>query len=200
MINGTNPLIIFKFYDKTLKWKAGEPDSEGRVGEEITLKDWQQMTEYHRDVWHRPIIVPLYLNEDIFKIATDEATQDIKTDTANMSGFTFQGAVASITTFQIRAAKDNLLMIMLISALKQVSDLIANQHYSVTLYYDATFVLNGLFTSIQQATVTNTNEKIITLTISENAQKKEEKKSGAELNNTSSDSEFNPGLTNTAGA
>lgn len=200
MIQGTSPLLIFKLYkENPLVWKAGETDKvdaygNSLVGQPISLKDWQNMTEAHRDIWHTPIIIPIYLDEKIFKIVNDEATQDIKVNTTQLADLAFQSSIANVVTFQIRAANNNTLMMMLLSALKQVTQLLVNQHYSITLYWDSTFVLNGLFTSITQAIVTNTNEKIITMTISEVADETKEEESSGVLNNLANDDEFNPGV------
>lgn len=198
MLQGLNPVIIFKIWNKDLRWVEGATLDTTKIGEKITLKEWQDMSELDKLTYYTPKIIPIYLSEDIFKIACDDAEQNISVSTTTIDKYLFQNVMSNSVVFQIRAAKDNTLMMLLLSALSEIMKLLSTQHYSVTLYYDSVFVLNGVFSSIAQATVQNTNEKVVTLTISE-APYQEEKKEDEEnktgtLRNTAAISGLNPGV------
>lgn len=196
MLQGLNPLIIFKIYKKDLYWRKETTLDPEKVGKKITLKEWQEMPEKTKLTYYTPKIIPVYLSEDIFKIACDDAEQNITVNTTVIDEFTFQNLVSNAVVFQIRAAKNNTLMMLLLSALSEITKLLSNQHYSITLYYDSVFVLDGIFSNISQATIQNTNEKVVTLTIT-GAPYKEEKKEDEDedkglLRNTAAETGFNP--------
>lgn len=196
MLQGLNPLIIFKVYKKDLYWRKETTIDSEKVGKKITLKEWQDMPEKTKLVYYTPKIIPIYLSEDIFKIACDDAEQNITVNTTVIDEFTFQNLVSNAVVFQIRAAKNNTLMMLLLSALSEITKLLSNQHYSITLYYDSVFVLDGIFSNISQATIQNTNEKVLTLTITEAPYKEEKKEDEDEgkgvLRNTAAETGFNP--------
>lgn len=195
MLQGLNPLIIFKVYKKDLYWRKETTLDSEKVGKKITLKEWQKMPEKTK-LYYTPKIIPIYLSEDIFKIACDDAEQNITVNTTVIDEFTFQNLVSNAVVFQIRAAKNNTLMMLLLSALSEITKLLSNQHYSITLYYDSVFVLDGIFSNISQATIQNTNEKVVTLTITEAPYKEEKKEDEDEdkgvLRNTAAETGFNP--------
>ena len=195
MLQGLNPLIIFKVYKKDLYWRKETTLDSEKVGKKITLKEWQKMPEKTKLIY-TPKIIPIYLSEDIFKIACDDAEQNITVNTTVIDEFTFQNLVSNAVVFQIRAAKNNTLMMLLLSALSEITKLLSNQHYSITLYYDSVFVLDGIFSNISQATIQNTNEKVVTLTITEAPYKEEKKEDEDEdkgvLRNTAAETGFNP--------
>lgn len=196
MLQGLNPLIIFKVYKKDLYWRKETTLDSEKVGKKITLKEWQKMPEKTKLIYYTPKIIPIYLSEDIFKIACDDAEQNITVNTTVIDEFTFQNLVSNAVVFQIRAAKNNTLMMLLLSALSEITKLLSNQHYSITLYYDSVFVLDGIFSNISQATIQNTNEKVVTLTITEAPYEEEKKEDEDEdkgvLRNTAAETGFNP--------
>lgn len=198
MLQGLNPVIIFKIWDKDLYWVEGATLDKDKIGKKITLKEWQNMSELDKLKYYFPITIPIYLSEDIFKIACDDAEQNIAVSTTMIDQFVFQGVMSNSVVFQIRAAKNNTIMMLLLSALRQVMKVLSSQHYSITLYYDSVFVLNGVFSNISQATVPNTNEKVITLTITETPpeeeKKEEENKGNGTLRNTATILGYNPGV------
>lgn len=165
MLTGTAPLIIFTIFRDGETWKPGEG---GIVGKPISLKEWQQMPIWQKYAFHSPLPIPIYLSEEIIQVAADDADQTIKADYVAVGNSSFQGAISNTVTIPLRAAKDNIIIMALLSAIKQITGYIASQRYSVTLYYDSTFVLDGLIVGISQSTVQNTNQKAIALVIGEN--------------------------------
>lgn len=170
-LDGLEPVIIFKWYRDYTK-------------DNITLQQWQQMTEKERDLKYKPIPIPIYLGgllggERLTEIALDDADQTIDFGQTSVGGLFFQKNMGNDVTITFRARRDNPIMIMLLAAISQIVPLIPNQRYGITLYYDSIFVLNGLIKSITQQTINNTNIKLIQLVISERGteQKKDEESS-----------------------
>lgn len=195
MLQGLSPLIIFKIYKKDLYWKTGATLDDNKIGQKITLKEWQEMPELTKLKLYTPTIIPIYLSEDIFKIACDDAEQNITVNTTMIDQYAFQNLVSNAVVFQIRAAKNNIIMMLLLSALSEITKLLSNQHYSITLYYDSVFVLDGVFSNISQATIQNTNEKVVTLTITEapySQEKEDDEKGKGVLRNTATETGLNP--------
>lgn len=173
-LNGIEPVIIFKLYAKHLYWKEGEPNSKG-TGKEILLSDWQAMPEWQRDFYHAPLPIPLYLGgllggEQTTGIALDDADQSIDFGQHPIGGLYFQRNIANTVTMTFRARRDNPIMIALLAVVTQLIGLIENQHYSITLYYDSAFILNGAIKSISQQTINNTNIKLVQMIIAERAE------------------------------
>lgn len=165
-LTGKYPLLIFKIYTGTT-WKPGENPDPAKTGKEITLKEWQNMTELHRTIWHTPIPIPIYLDENFTEIACDEADQNIDFTHVQAGDLTFETTVGADTVLSLRANKDNTVLTMIMAAIKQISELLSTQMYGITLYYDGIFVLNGMLKNITQSTVNGTNIKLISLTITE---------------------------------
>ncbi len=174
-LNGKEPVIIFKLYPINATWKTGETTDTSKIGKEITLQEWQEMTEYHRDLWHTPIPIPLYLGgllggEQFTGIALDDADQSIDFSQKSIGGLFFQKTIGNDFTMTLRARRDNPIMIALLAIIAQLIALIPKQRYGVTLYYDSAFVLNGVIKSITQQTINNTNIKLVQIIVSERAE------------------------------
>ena len=84
MLQGLNPVIIFKIWNKDLRWVEGATLDTKKIGEKITLKEWQDMSELDKLTYYTPKIIPIYLSEDIFKIACDDAEQNISVSTTTI--------------------------------------------------------------------------------------------------------------------
>lgn len=192
MLTGTAPLLIFTIFRDGETWKAGEG---GVVGEKITLKEWQALPMWKKYLYHGPVPIPIYLSEEVVQVAPDDADQTIKADYATVGGLTFQGTISNTVTINLRAAKDNIIIMSVLSAIKQISQYIASQRYSVTAYYDSTFVLDGLLVGISNSTVQNTNQKAIALVLGENGAGDEATGNDKpSLTNLVGGTEFLPGL------
>lgn len=180
-LDGLEPVIIFKLYRDYTK--------------DMKLQEWQQMSEYKRDIKYLTIPIPIYLGgllggEQLTGLALDDADQIIDFGQTSIGGLYFQKNMGNDVTITFRARRDNPIMIMLLAVISQLIALIPDQRYGITLYYDSIFVLNGLIKSITQQTINNTNIKLVQLVISERGteQKKDEepskqpleKKEGAE--------------------
>lgn len=171
-LDGIEPVIIFKLYDPHAKWRAGETTDTKKIGQKITLKEWQDMSEYQRDLWHAPIPIPLYLGglfggEQLTGIALDDADQTIDFGQTTIGGLYFQRHTGNDVTLTFRARRDNPIMIALLAVISQIVALIPTQRYGITMYYDSAFVLNGAIKSITQQTINNSNVKLVQIIISE---------------------------------
>ena len=174
-LDGKEPVIIFKLYPFNATWKAGETTDASKIGKEITLQEWQQMSEIHRDIWHTPIPIPLYLGgllggEQLTGIALDDADQTIDFGQSSIGGLYFQRNMGNDFTMTLRARRDNPIMIALLAIISQLISLIPKQRYGITLYYDSAFVLNGVIKSISQQTINNTNVKLVQIIVSERSE------------------------------
>lgn len=174
-LDGKEPVIIFKLYPFNATWKPGETTDVSKIGKEITLQEWQQMSEYHRDLWHTPIPIPLYLGgllggEQLTGIALDDADQTIDFGQQVIGGLYYQKNMGNDFTITLRARRDNPIMIALLAVVSQLIALIPKQRYGITLYYDSAFVLNGVIKSISQQTINNTNIKLVQIIVSERAE------------------------------
>lgn len=174
-LDGKEPVIIFKLYPFNATWKVGETTDESKIGKEITLQEWQQMSEIHRDIWHTPIPIPLYLGgllggEQLTGLALDDADQTIDFGQSSIGGLYFQRNMGNDFTMTLRARRDNPIMIALLAIISQLISLIPKQRYGITLYYDSAFVLNGIIKSISQQTINNTNVKLVQIIVSERAE------------------------------
>ena len=172
-LNGLAPVIIFKLYKQKPVWKTGET-TESSVGKEISLKEWQNMPEWQKLRYHTPITIPIYLDERLTEIACDEADQSIDFDVKNIGTNTYQTDIGSDVSVSLIGTTDNAVLMTLLSVIKQITGLLLSQRYSVTLYYNSVFVLDGLIKHISQSTVPNTNKKLIQLILSERPVKAEE--------------------------
>lgn len=178
-LDGKEPVIIFKLYPFNATWKVGETTDATKIGKEITLQEWQQMSEIHRDLWHAPIPIPLYLGgllggEQLTGIALDDADQSIDFSQTSVGGLFFQKNMGNDFTMTFRARRDNPIMIALLAIVSQLIALIPRQRYGITLYYDSSFVLNGIIKSITQQTINNTNVKLVQIVVSERGESSSE--------------------------
>lgn len=181
-LDGKEPVIIFKLYPFNATWKVGETTDESKIGKEITLQEWQQMSEVHRDLWHTPIPIPLYLGgllggEQLTGLALDDADQTIDFGQQIIGGLYYQKNMGNDFTMTFRARRDNPIMIALLAVISQLIALIPKQRYGITLYYDSAFVLNGVIKSISQQTINNTNIKLVQIIVSERAEANQESSS-----------------------
>lgn len=172
MLTGVSPVIIFYFYEQDAVWKRGETeavDSNGDslVGQPISAKDWAQMSEAHKIMWHLDFPIPIYLWEEQIKMAVDEAEQTINVENTTIGNLNFETLISNSVRMNFVGTSDNAIMIALLSAIAEVTKRITQQRYSITLYYDSVLVLNGRFTSIGQSRVQNTNQKVLSLTIAD---------------------------------
>lgn len=204
MLTGVSPVIIFKFYEQDAVWKQGETDAvdtagNSLIGQPISAKEWSKMSEYDKWKYHGKYIIPIYLDEETIDIAVNEAEQTIAVENTTINTLNFESLITNTVNISMAATDDNPIMIALLSVLKQVVSAITKQRYSITLYYDSIFILDGRFTHIAQSRVQNTNQKAISLSIAElpykDPVKEETKDKGGELQDTSGTSTF-PGGTN----
>lgn len=173
-LNGLAPVIIFKLYKQNPVWKEGETSDSSLIGKEISLKDWQNMPEWQKLLYHAPVPIPIYLDERLTEIACDEADQSIDFDVKNIGTNTYQTDIGSDVSVSLIGTTDNAVLMTLLSVIKQITGLLSSQRYSVTLYYNSVFVLDGLIKHISQSTVPNTNKKLIQLILSERPIKADE--------------------------
>lgn len=175
-LGGTEPVIIFKLYTAHPRWNATNQTDPDKVGKEIELKDWQNMSEVERFPYIRGI-VPVYLGgligEKLTGVALDEADQTIDFQNSSAGGLLFQRNNTNDVSLTFRARRDNPIMIVLLSLISQLTGLIPTQKYSITMYYDSMFVLNGVIKNITQQTINNTNVKLVQMIISEAPEKTE---------------------------
>lgn len=159
-LDGLEPVVIFKLYRDYTK--------------DMTLQEWQKLSEIERDLKYTPIPIPIYLGgllggEQLTGIALDDADQTIDFGQTSIGGLYFQKNMGNDVTITFRARRDNPIMIMLLAVISQLIALIPDQRYGITLYYDSIFVLNGLIKSITQQTINNSNVKLVQIVISERA-------------------------------
>lgn len=203
MLTGKSPVIIFKFYEQDAVWKQGETDAVDKdgvplVGQPISPKDWSNMSEYDKWKWHGEYIIPIYLLEEKIKMAVDEAEQNINVENSTIGNLNFETLVSNSVRMTLVGTSDNVVMIALLSAIAEVVKRISKQRYSITLYYDSVLVLNGRFTNISQSRIQNSNQKVLSLTISDLPYKdpttqEEQKDKGGEINDTSGTASFPTG-------
>lgn len=191
---GTSPILIIKIYKNALKWRAGATTDASKIGTDISLKDWQEMSEIKKDIFYTPIPIIIPLDEKITSIASDDADQTITFDTTTVGGEQFQSFPSSTVKITLRATKNNTVMMLILAALKQLTGYLSTQRYSITLYYDSTFVLDGKLSGVSQATVQDTNIKVVVLNITEKPYKGETTDSGNQIQNTAGTSTYPEGV------
>lgn len=203
MLTGVSPVIVFVFYEENPVWKKGETDrvdADGKplIGQPITAKDWSQLSEADKWLWHKDYFLPIYLHEETIKMAVDEAEQSITVDNTTVGNLNFGSLVSNTVRLTITGTTDNVVMIALLSALSEVVKRIAKQRYAIALYFDSVLVLNGRFANISQSRVQNTNQKVVSFTIADVPYKEQttatENKKPGEIKNKASQSSFNPGV------
>lgn len=165
-LNGLYPVLIVKIY-RNRTWQPGENPDASKTGKTITLKEWQEMPEWKKLRYHTPIPIPIYLDESFTQIACDEADQTIDFNNRTVGGLTFETIIGSDVVLSLKASKDNTVLSMIMSVIKKISEVLSQQMYSITLYYDSIFILNGMLKSITQSTINNSNIKLIRLTLSD---------------------------------
>lgn len=203
MLTGVSPVIVFIFYEENPVWKKGETDrvdSDGKplVGQPISPKEWSELSEAQKWLWHRDYFLPIYLHEETINMAVDEAEQSITVDNTTVGNLNFGSLVSNTVRLTITGTTDNVVMIALLSALSEVVKRIAKQRYAIALYFDSVLVLNGRFANISQSRIQNSNQKVVSLTIADVPYKEqttatEDNKPG-EIENKASQSSFNPGV------
>ena len=203
MLTGVSPVIVFVFYEENPVWKKGETDrvdADGNplIGQPITAKDWSQLSEADKWLWHMDYFLPIYLHEETIKMAVDEAEQSITVDNTTVGNLNFGSLVSNTVRLTITGTTDNVVMIALLSALSEVVKRIAKQRYAVALYFDSVLVLNGRFANISQSRIQNTNQKVVSLTIEDVPYKEQttatDNNKPGEIENKASQSSFNPGV------
>lgn len=203
MLTGVSPVIVFIFYEENPVWKKGETDrvdSDGKplVGQPITAKEWSELSEAQKWLWHKDYFLPIYLHEETIKMGVDEAEQSITVDNTTVGDLNFGSLVSNTVRLTITGTTDNVVMIALLSALSEVVKRIAKQRYAIALYFDSVLVLNGRFANISQSRVQNTNQKVVSFTIADVPYKEQttatENKKPGEIENKASQSSFNPGV------
>lgn len=165
-LNGLYPVIIFKIYTSTT-WQEGETDDASKIGKQITLKEWQEMSTWKKLRYHTPVPIPIYLNEKGVLITCDEAEQNIDFSNMTIGNLQFQNTVGSDVVLNLKATSNNTVLSILMATIKYIMQAAAMQFYDVTVYYDSIFVMSGLIKSINQSSINNTNVKLIQLVISD---------------------------------
>lgn len=202
MLTGVSPLIYFIFYEENPVWKKGETDAvdkDGKslVGQPITPKEWSQISESKKWLWHRDWSLPIYLWEEKIEMAVDDAEQTISVDNNVVGDLDFGALLTNTVRITLTGSSDNVVLIALMSALSEVVKRIAQQRYSIALYYNSILILNGRFTNITQSTIQNSNQKVISISIAdlpykEATTKDEQANKPGELQNKASKSSLNP--------
>lgn len=173
MLNGIAPVILFKLYPKSIKYDArweeagGTMSSNGKKGEEVTLEDWQLLPEYNKLRYYTPTPIPIYLDEKFTKIAVDDCDQDIVAEIDYSGGKNFETPIRNDLTLTLQASKDNVVLTLVLTLIKTIMSLLSGQRYSITLYYDSMFILDGALKAFSQKVIPNTNTRSIVMILSE---------------------------------
>lgn len=187
-LDGIEPVIIFKLYARHPKWLDSNAENPDKIGQEIDLKEWQNMSEAERFPYIRGVI-PVYLGgllggEQLTGIALDDADQSIDFGQTSVAGLFFQKNMGNTVSLTFRARRDNPIMIALLAIVSQIVALIPTQKYGITLYYDSTFILNGTIKNITHQTINNSNIKLVQIVVTETPPATESEKTKQSLPNT----------------
>lgn len=181
-LNGLEPVIIFTFY-LTDKWSPITTLDPKKWGEKVTLQEWQEMGTIRKALFGI-LPIPIYLGgllggEQLTGIALDEADQTMDFTQQTVGTLSYQKNLANDVSLTFRARRDNPIMIALLAVIARLVSFIPTQRYSITMYYDSIFVLDGAIKSISQQTIDNTNIKLVQIIISERPPEKKDETSKA---------------------
>ncbi len=143
MLNGLAPVMVFTFTrDGALRNLIGDTLS--------SFVDWI------------PQIIPVYLDERLTEVASDNATENIKIDYAQFADTTYQKRVRQQVKISFRVRKNNTLASVILSLIQKIYETIDaktpnDPGYFVTLYYDSTFMSEAWITDYSKTTVGNSD-------------------------------------------
>lgn len=143
MIGGTSPVIVFVFPDSGILGSLG-----------------------------LPTILPIYLDENFTKVASDGTQDAVRIDTQVFKNLAYQRKVGQTLSMTLRISKDNVVGSTLVALMSKIYDIInsssrsgfidffsgeSSEGYFITIYHDSSFMLKGYLSSFEKTNIENTN-------------------------------------------
>lgn len=110
--------------------------------------------------------IPIYLDEKITGIMGEGANSQINIETTTINGTTYQRQVSSDVSVKLRCRNNNVIGQTLITILGEAFKYSSTGNYSISLFYDSSFILDGVLKSFYSRPVENTDLREIGITIS----------------------------------
>lgn len=110
--------------------------------------------------------IPIYLDEKITGIMGEGASNKISIETATINNQTYTRQVGNDVSVKLRCRNNNLVGQTLIAILSEAFKYTSADKYSISLYYDSTFILDAYLKDFYSRPIDNTDMREIGITLS----------------------------------
>lgn len=110
--------------------------------------------------------IPIYLDEKLTGIIGDGANSSISIETSTVNGQTYQRQISSDVGIKLRCRNSNVVGQTIIAILEQAFKYSTTGSYSISLFYDSCFILDGVLKNFYSRPIDNTDMREIGITIS----------------------------------
>lgn len=110
--------------------------------------------------------IPIYIDERLTGIMGDGANSRISIETSTVNGTTYQRQVSSDVSVKLRCRNDNVVGQTLIAILGEAFKYSTTGNYSISLFYDSSFILDAVLKDFYSRPIDNTDMREIGITLS----------------------------------
>lgn len=109
--------------------------------------------------------IPIYLDERLTGIMGEGASNRIMVETATTNGQTYQKQVGNEVSVKLRCRNNNLVGQTIIAILGEAFKHVDKDDYSISLFYDSTFIIDAVLKDFYSRPVDNTDMREIGITL-----------------------------------
>lgn len=110
--------------------------------------------------------IPIYLDEKLTGIMGEGASCKISIETSTINNQTYTRQVGNDVSIKLRCRNNNLVGQTLIAILEEAFKYTSADKYSITLFYDSTFILDAYLKDFYSRPIDNTDMREIGITLS----------------------------------
>lgn len=160
MLNGVAPIIIFSFFKKQPATKEKGTPLISQVVSRFSFPP-----------------IPVYLDESLGVLVSSKKTNiDIATRVETMTNgdpaAVTQKGIAAITTIEMVANKNNLILGVILAMSTQILQKVTSKEYSISFLHESTVIVNGLLHSFNREETSDSEMTTITMEISQGGEDK----------------------------
>ena len=109
--------------------------------------------------------IPIYLDEKLTGIMGEGASCKISIETSTINNQTYTRQVGNDVSIKLRCRNNNLVGQTLIAILEEAFKYTSADKYSITLFYDSTFILDAYLKDFYSRPIDNTDMREIGITL-----------------------------------
>lgn len=110
--------------------------------------------------------VPIYLDERITGIMGEGASNKISIETSTINNQTYTRQVSNDVSLKLRCRNNNLVGQTIVSILGEAFKHVNKDNYSISLFYDSTFIIDAVLKDFYSRPIENTDMREIGITLS----------------------------------